>query len=179
MSNCGEGEKKWELNYRGSRGWLWKEIFPKSLLNPVNQEKVKTSLGIIKHSHMRSRSSPMLQWSPSQPGWQMQVPSWHWPCSSQRGWHALWSHAAPIQPSSHWHWPSEQTPWLPHGTGHSSARQDGGNIHEKKCVRRCQRKNERQENQMEELSVRIKKNERGTKDKGWGKKSQGRTTGYR
>ncbi|KAF3838051.1 hypothetical protein F7725_009819 [Dissostichus mawsoni] len=62
----------------------------------------------------------------SHPGWQMQVPSWHWPCSSQRGWHALWSHAVPIQPSSHWHWPSEQTPWLPHGTGHSSAEQVGG-----------------------------------------------------
>lgn len=76
--------------------------------------------------------SPMLQCSPSQPGWHTQVPSWHWPCSSQRGWHALWSHAAPIQPSPHWHWPSEQTPWLPHGTGHSSAEQVGGDMREKK-----------------------------------------------
>lgn len=75
------------------------------------------------HTQGHTHSSPILQCSPSQPGWQMQVPSWHWPCSSQRGWHALWSHAAPVQPSSHWHWPSEQAPWLPHGTGHSSVRQ--------------------------------------------------------
>lgn len=95
----------------------------------------------------------MLQCSPSQPGWQMQVPSWHWPCSSQRGWHALWSHAAPIQPSSHWQRPSEQTPWLPHGTGHSSAEQVGGDTREKEaCKRECKREQEGGE-QMEELSV--------------------------
>lgn len=124
----------------------------------------------------------MLQCSPSQPGWQMQVPSWHWPCSSQRGWHALWSHAAPIQPSSHWHWPSEQTPWLPHGTRHSSVEQVGRDTREggKKHVSVRGREEREGGEQMEQPSAARKtklKEAQGTqereknkfKNQNWGK----------
>lgn len=112
MSDCGGVEARREEDKQPQVFFLFQylEIYLQELIFPT-------------HVHTHTHSSPMLQCSPSQPGWQMQVPSWHWPCSSQRGWHALWSHAAPVQPSSHWHWPSEQAPWLPHGTGHSSAMQ--------------------------------------------------------
>lgn len=56
---------------------------------------------------------PMVQCSPFHPGLHSHLPSLHVPCSLQRGWHALWSHPVPIQPSSHRQVPDTQTPWPP------------------------------------------------------------------
>lgn len=54
-----------------------------------------------------------MQCSPFQPGLHSHFPSLQVPCSLQRGWHALWSHPLPIQPSSQRQLPDTQTPWPP------------------------------------------------------------------
>lgn len=56
---------------------------------------------------------PIVQCSPFQPGLHSHFPSLQVPCSLQRGWHALWSHPVPIQPSSQRQLPDTQTPWPP------------------------------------------------------------------
>lgn len=56
---------------------------------------------------------PIVQCSPFQPGLHSHFPSLQVPCSLQRGWHALWSHPEPIQPSSQRQLPDTQTPWPP------------------------------------------------------------------
>lgn len=63
---------------------------------------------------------PIVQWSPSHPGLHSHFPSLHWPCSAQWEWQERSSHVGPTQPSSHWHIPLEQTPWLPHSMVQSS-----------------------------------------------------------
>lgn len=56
---------------------------------------------------------PIVQCSPFQPGLHSHLPSLQVPCSLQRGWHALWSHPVPIQPSSQRQVPETQMPWPP------------------------------------------------------------------
>lgn len=56
---------------------------------------------------------PIVQCSPFQPGLHSHLPSLQVPCSLQRGWHALWSHPVPIQPSSQRQLPDTQMPWPP------------------------------------------------------------------
>lgn len=56
---------------------------------------------------------PIVQCSPFQPGLHSHLPSLQVPCSLQRGWHALWSHPVPIQPSSQRQLPDIQMPWPP------------------------------------------------------------------
>lgn len=56
---------------------------------------------------------PIVQCSPFQPGLHSHLPSLQVPCSLQRGWHALWSHPVPIQPSSQRQVPDTQMPWPP------------------------------------------------------------------
>ena len=56
---------------------------------------------------------PMVQCSPFQPGLHSHLPFLHVPCSLQRGLHALWSHPAPVQPSSQRQVPDTQMPWPP------------------------------------------------------------------
>lgn len=60
-----------------------------------------------------SFSLPMVQCSPFQPGLHSHLPSRHVPCSLQRGWHARWSQAVPIHPSSQRQVPPTQTPCPP------------------------------------------------------------------
>lgn len=56
---------------------------------------------------------PIVQCSPFQPGLHSHLPSLQVPCSLQRGWHALWLHPVPIQPSSQRQVPDTQMPWPP------------------------------------------------------------------
>lgn len=67
---------------------------------------------------------PMVQWSPSHPGLHSHFPSLHCPCSAQWEWQVRSSQVGPTQPSSHWHIPREQTPWLPQSRVHSSAQEN-------------------------------------------------------
>ena len=60
-----------------------------------------------------SFSLPIVQCSPFQPGLHSHLPSRHVPCSLQRGWHARWSQAVPIHPSSQRQVPPTQMPCPP------------------------------------------------------------------